>query len=117
MMSSLKSTHTPSVIALCISILLLIAGCASTPVYQVDLMPAPDVYGDGLLNPLPENDPLSYSVPYKGILYATDRKPATENDPERYYLNDRGKVVRLGVAKVTLVIKILSGVIAAKYRC
>lgn len=102
MMSSLKSTHTPSVIAICITILLLIAGCASTPVYQVDLMPAPDVYGDGLINPLPENDPLTHSIPYKGILYATDRQPATENDPERYYLSDRGQFVRLGVAKVTL---------------
>ncbi len=58
MKSSLKSAQTPSVIAISITILLLIAGCASTPNDQVDLMPAPDVYGDGLINPLPQKDPL-----------------------------------------------------------
>jgi pimeloyl-ACP methyl ester carboxylesterase len=85
----------------CVTSLLLITGCASVPVDQVNLMPAPDVYGDGLINPLPENDPIA-NLPYKGILYATDRRPADENDPERYYANDRGQLVRLGVARVTL---------------
>ena len=36
---------------------LVFAGCAGTPLDQIDLMPAPDVYGDGLLNPLPVEDP------------------------------------------------------------
>ena len=58
-----------------------LAGCASPPVDQIDLMPAPDVYGDGLLNPLPETNPFD-RIPYDGILFATDRKPATEQDPE-----------------------------------
>jgi hypothetical protein len=35
----------------------MLAGCASAPVDQIELMPAPDVYGDGLLNPLPETNP------------------------------------------------------------
>ena len=82
-------------------LVLTINGCASSPVDQVDLMPAPDVYGDGLLNPLPEVDPFT-NIPYKGILYATDRKPAEEDDPEPYYANDRGLMVRLGVARVVL---------------
>ena len=85
----------------CVTTLLLIVGCAGVPVDQVELMPAPDVYGDGLINPLPENDPIT-NIPYKGILYATDRRPAGENDTERYYVNDRGQLVRLGVARVTL---------------
>ena len=87
--------------AVCVTTLLLIVGCASAPIDQIDLMPAPDVYGDGLINPLPENDPIA-SIPYKGILYATDRRPAGEDDPEQYYVNDRGQLVRLGVARVTL---------------
>jgi len=87
--------------AVCVTTLLMIAGCASAPIDQINLMPAPDVYGDGLINPLPENDPIA-NIPYKGILYATDRRPAGENDPERYYVNDRGQLVRLGVARVTL---------------
>ena len=75
----------------------LLSGCADTPILEIDLMPAPDVYGDGLLNPLPEQNPYE-KIPYKGILYATDRAPATADDEENYYLNDRGRVLRVGVA-------------------
>jgi len=62
-------------------------------------MPAPDVYGDGLLNPLPEDSPYE-KIPYNGILYATDRWPASTEDEEKYYLNDRGQLLRLGVAGI-----------------
>ena len=77
----------------------LLSACASAPVDQIALMPAPDVYGDGLLNPLPETNPFD-RIPYDGILFATDRTPATGEDPEQYYLNDRGQVVRLGLAEI-----------------
>ncbi len=77
----------------------LLSACASASVDQIELMPAPDVYGDGLLNPLPETNPFD-RIPYDGILYATDRSPATEEDPEQYYRNDRGQVVRLGLAEI-----------------
>jgi len=79
----------------------LLSACASAPIDQMDLMPAPDVYGDGLLNPLPESNPFE-KIPYNGILYATDRAPATAEDKEKYYLNDRGQVLRVGVARVRL---------------
>ncbi len=85
--------------AVCATALLMITSCASLPVDQVNLMPAPDVYGDGLINPLPEINPIP-NIPYKGILYATDRQPASEDDPQHYYANDRGLLVRLGVARV-----------------
>lgn len=62
-------------------------------------MPAPEVYGDGLLNPLPDTNPFD-RIPYDGILFATDRSPATDEDPEQYYRNDRGQVVRLGLAEI-----------------
>ncbi len=77
----------------------LLSGCADTPVTEIDLMPAPDVFGDGLLNPLPEQNPFE-QIPYKGILYATDRAPATADDEENYYVNDRGRVLRVGVAEL-----------------
>jgi len=80
---------------------LILAGCASAPIDQIDLMPAPDVYGDGMLNPLPEYSPFD-DMPYDGVLYATDRRPALPEDPEKYYVNDRGQVLRLGVARVEL---------------
>ena len=94
-----RSHNGSKVVAL---ILLIVSGCASNPpVDQVDLMPAPDVYGDGLINPLPETAPFE-RIPYDGILFATDRVPATEADEENYYLNDRGEVLRVGVANVRM---------------
>jgi len=77
----------------------ILAGCASQPVDEIALMPAPDVYGDGLLNPLPETNPFD-RIPYDGILFATDRTPATGDDAAQYYSNDRGQAVRLGLAKI-----------------
>jgi len=81
--------------------LLLLSGCASTVWDEVNLMPAPDVYADGRLDPLPDRDPMEL-VPYGGILYATDRRPASDGDSEKYYVSDRGQLLRLGVARVTL---------------
>ena len=82
-----------------LTVMVFLSACASAPVDQIELMPAPDVYGDGLLNPLPETYPFD-RIPYDGILFATDRSPATEEDPEQYYRNDRGQVVRLGLAEI-----------------
>jgi len=95
--ANMNWTRIPRTILLIGSVAL--AGCASAPIDQIDLMPAPDVYGDGMLNPLPEYNPFA-ELPYDGILYATDRSPATSENPENYYLNDRGQVLRLGVAQV-----------------
>ena len=89
-----RSIRTASVAGL-----LIFAGCASAPVDQIELMPAPDVYGDGLLNPLPEANPFE-RIPYDGILFATDRAPAGADDPEQYYQNERGYLLRLGLAEI-----------------
>lgn len=80
-------------------LLSLLPSCSRMPVTQVELMPAPEVYGDGLLNPLPQSSPLD-GFPYNGILFATDRSPASEEDPQTYYRNERGNVVRLGLAEI-----------------
>ena len=80
---------------------LLLSGCANTVWDEINLMPAPDVYADGRLDPLPDSDPMAL-VPYGGILYATDRRPAGKDDNENYYVNERGQLVRLGVARITL---------------
>jgi len=85
--------------AIVLTLTALLSACASAPIDEIQLMPAPDVYGDGLLNPLPETNPFD-RIPYDGILFATDRSPATEQDAEQYYRNDRGRVVRLGLAEI-----------------
>jgi esterase/lipase superfamily enzyme len=76
-----------------------LVGCSSSKPYAVDLMPAPDLYTKTGLDPLPD-DPPSEAIPWEGVLYATDREPAGPGDDLPYYLNERGYVLRLGVAKV-----------------
>jgi len=71
----------------------LLASCASGP-YQINLMPAPDVYDNGL-------DPFGDKrIEFDGILYATDRAPAGENDKKIFYQNERGHILRLGMGTI-----------------
>ena len=79
----------------------LLAGCASTKPYSINLMPAPDVYEDGVLDPFSSND-LAGARPETEILYVTDRAPALEGDSDRFYSSERGHVLRLGGSEVAL---------------
>ncbi len=74
-----------------VAVSLMLTGCSSVIWDEVNLMPPPDVYGDGMLDPLPEQDPMDL-IPYQGLLYATDRRPAGPDDNEKYYANDLGPV-------------------------
>ena len=80
-------------------VVLVFSGCASQPKNQIMLMPAPDVFDQGDWDPFTDRNPIK-DIPYGGILYATDREPAPEEG--QYYLDDRGHVLRLGVAQVTV---------------
>jgi esterase/lipase superfamily enzyme len=76
-----------------------LTACSSQQPFEINLMPAPEVYDENGFNPLSDADPIS-DLPYKGVLYATDRRPATEDSKERFYLNNRGAYLRLGVATI-----------------
>lgn len=78
---------------------LSLAGCATDKPYQVPLMPAPDVYAAGTVDPLPEESPAD-RIPWKGMLYATNRAPATEDDKDLYYSNKRGWRLTVGSARI-----------------
>jgi esterase/lipase superfamily enzyme len=82
-------------------LLTLLSACASDPPVSIDLMPAPDVYDDADFNPLPGQDPYDTAA-YSGLLYATDRLPTHGEGRERFYANERGNVLRLGLADVKL---------------
>jgi esterase/lipase superfamily enzyme len=82
-------------------LLTLLSACTSGPPLSIDLMPAPDVYDDAGFNPLPEQDPYRTAV-YSGLLYATDRLPAQVGGRERFYADERGNMLRLGVADVDM---------------
>ena len=87
---------------LALILLFNLTACAKKqPSNQLFLMPAPDVYDKGAINPFIDTHPME-NIPYEGILYATDRKPAGEDDKEDYYLNERGFLLRLGVGKIQL---------------
>ena len=88
-----------AVLAVCY--LFLLAACASPGPYQLDLMPAPQVYSQGTIDPFEDRNPIE-DIPYQGILYATDREPADEAHPEQFYQNKRGHLVRLGVGHLEL---------------
>ena len=75
-----------------------LSACASEPHDRLMLMPAPDVFDQGDWDPFTDRDPIA-DIPYGGILYATDRKPARKEG--QYYQDDRGHVLRLGVAQIT----------------
>jgi esterase/lipase superfamily enzyme len=88
------------ILIVAIALIFGFTACARKNPYIIELMPAPDVYIDKSVDPFAEID-LNVKTPYHGMLYATDRKPNPE--PEKpFYLNNRGFVLRLGVAKVEM---------------
>jgi esterase/lipase superfamily enzyme len=89
-----------------IAIVLFLAGCAAPGPYQVNLMPAPDVFDEQSITPFTDTAPILKKGPYQGILYATDREPidadAQPSSQDRFYTNARGHLLRLGLASIEL---------------
>lgn len=73
--------------------------CTQKNRYSINLMPAPDVYAENIVDPFLRLD-RQMQAPFYGILYATDRMPADKGDTS--YLNKRGFLLRLGIAKTEL---------------
>jgi len=80
---------------------LILSACTDTGDYRINLMPSPEVYEEGSVDPFIGAVPIN-EFPYDGMLYATDRKPAADGAAQHYYLNERGNVLRLGIAQVEL---------------
>lgn len=80
---------------------LLLTGCGLDDRYRINLMPAPDIFEEAGINPFTAaaaTETISTAAGY-GILYATNRLPATADDPKIHYQNERGEVTRLGRAR------------------
>ena len=83
------------------STMVLVAACAAKKAYQIELMPAPELYASYGVDPFEGIEEISGGeVPYRGILYATDRRPSQEAGTD--YENKRGFLLRLGMAEVSL---------------
>jgi len=80
---------------------IVLSACTGIVPYQVNLLPAPDVYAKKIVNPFPTEEVFNAS-PYKGILYVTDRLPSTKKHDEIYYRNKRGGFLRLGVGDIEI---------------
>lgn len=76
-----------------------LAGCASGKPYSINMMPAPEVFAAGLIDPFAGITP-DGRAPYQGILYATDRAPG--HGGNNFYTNKAGYILRLGLAEVEI---------------
>jgi len=89
---------TPPLIVL---VSLLLTACASNGFYELNLMPAPEIYQEETISPFTDDGDAG-SIAYDGILYATDREPVGEDSKEDFYANERGHILRFGLGKVKL---------------
>ncbi|WP_295884573.1 alpha/beta hydrolase [uncultured Thiohalocapsa sp.] len=78
-------------------------GCGSTkpPSDQIFLMPAPDLYTEGQVDPFSDNA-LIGSDRQTEVLFATDRKPSDDTQRFAFYGDDRDNVLHLGEARIQL---------------
>lgn len=101
-MRILNKFHRLKLFLLTVFLSILLAACSSTKPYELELMPAPDIFSESSVQPFTQAD-FNHAVPYEGMLYATDRQPAPQNSPkEEYYENHRGHMLRLGVGTIEL---------------
>jgi esterase/lipase superfamily enzyme len=84
-----------------ISLITILTGCATDKPYELNLMPAPDIFENGAWQPFSDTSPIKDDGTIE-ILYATDREPANEQSKEKFYRNKRGYLLRLGKGEVKL---------------
>ncbi len=90
----------PRLIPLILLLLAAVLTACGSPPHKINLMPAPAVFADGEINPLPVGEPpVSYSD--FRMLYATDRKGSDDPETRPFYYDQAGFVVRMGQARVS----------------
>lgn len=78
---------------------LWLAACGEAVYDTIELMPPPAVYVAGEVDPFPKVTEQTYAD-QSVLFYATDRRPATEEDAGAYYSNERGFFLRAGSVAV-----------------
>jgi len=76
-----------------------LAACGPAVYDEIDLMPAPTVYAETETTPFANVTRETVSERAK-LFYVTDRMPAEAEDPQVYYNNERGHMLRAGTARV-----------------
>ena len=78
---------------------LSVAACGEAVYDTIELMPPPAVYVAGEVDPFPKVTEGTYSE-QAVLFYATDRRPAAEEDAGEFYANERGFFLRGGSVTV-----------------
>ena len=83
--------------ALTLTVVFLLAACATNKPYTVALMPAPAMYSDGAVDPFADNEAVVDRLP-GSVLYASVREPSPPDakELEKFYGGERSYVMRLG---------------------
>jgi len=78
-----------------------VGGCGSTkpPSDQIFLMPAPDLYAEGAIDPFADDAPIQ-SEYQPEVLFATDRLPSADKERYAFYGDGRDNVLHLGEARI-----------------
>lgn len=66
-----------------------LGACGESVYDTIELMPPPAVYVAGEVDPFPKVTEQTYAE-QAVLFYATDRRPATEEDAGAFYANERG---------------------------
>lgn len=76
-------------------------GCGSTkpPSDQIFLMPAPDLYAEGDIDPFSDDEPIESEYQPR-ILFATDRLPSDDKEQFAFYGDGRDNALHLGEARI-----------------
>lgn len=79
----------------------VLVACGPNVYDEIELMPAPTVYADTGASPF-ENVTRENVADRAKLFYVTDRMPAGAEDPQAYYNNERGHMLRAGTARVKI---------------
>lgn len=84
-----------------LTFLCLLAACGPGLYDEITLMPSPTVHAETGFDPFVSVTAENVADRSK-LFYATDRTPAEPDDPQKFYNNERGYLVRTGVARVKI---------------
>jgi esterase/lipase superfamily enzyme len=82
-------------------LLISLSGCGEAVYNQIELMPSPEVYRDGAVDPFPDLKKATFEEQTR-LFYVTDREPAAIDKAQLHYANARGHLLRAGTADVRI---------------
>lgn len=84
-----------------IPLLISLSACGEAVYNQIELMPSPEIYRDGAVDPFPDLKKATFEEQTK-LFYVTDREPAAIDKAQTFYANARGHLLRAGTADVKI---------------